>query len=442
MTVITKPLSQERKDEKEVVDLSEDPNKETKAPCDETVVVTSDSRSICVEIAGHSHVRQRTRPTKSPSRILFLTKICLLIPALFSIIMGFSIVMHGILKIGNPGRQMYKGYCRIPYPSTLFGELELSPMDWNIMNRHATVGHDHGSKPFGFAARLEGDGVRGEFTGNKKYYRLITGDFVNEPKQETQNEKAKKEKAIKLMMERLVQHFVAKGNRKSAHESDETMNKPPKLPTSFSDVKLPSAEDFQAAKHSKDTLYAKEKDLLDTNFELDFDIDIDSDREELQMPELSKGKYLHDFKMNKTAIIDQGKKRCFVFNLNRKDIASPRSLYEILHGMMKGSFGINLQQIRQDMAITYPAVNNFGEYGSVIKTACDGMKTYRLVPAALKRVSTEEGNVDITGQRVRKIGPSRTRRSTNTEVAQIENNYQEFAGKYIKYNIVNLNEIE
>ena len=70
------------------------------------------------------------------------------------------------------------------------------------------------------------------------------------------------------------------------------------------------------------------------------------------------------------------------------------------------------------------------------------MKTYRLVPAALKRVSTKEGNVDITGQRVRKIGPSRTRRSTNTEVAQIENNYQEFAGKYIKYNIVNLNEIE
>ena len=33
------------------------------------------------------------------------------------------------------------------------------------------------------------------------------------------------------------------------------------------------------------------------NFELDFDIDIGEEREELQMPELSRGKYLHDFKV-------------------------------------------------------------------------------------------------------------------------------------------------
>ena len=67
--------------------------------------------------------------------------------------------------------------------------------------------------------------------------------------------------------------------------------------------------------------------------------------------------------MNKTAIIDHVKKRCFVFDLSRKHIASPRSLYEIIHGMMKGSFAVNLQQIRQDMTLTYPAVNNFEEYG-------------------------------------------------------------------------------
>lgn len=31
--------------------------------------------------------------------------------------------------------------------------------------------------------------------------------------------------------------------------------------------------------------------------ELDFDIDVEEDKEELQMPELSKGKYIHDFKV-------------------------------------------------------------------------------------------------------------------------------------------------
>ena len=41
----------------------------------------------------------------------------------------------------------------------------------------------------------------------------------------------------------------------------------------------------------------KVRKYLEKDFELDFDIDIDDDREELQMPELSKGKYLHDFKV-------------------------------------------------------------------------------------------------------------------------------------------------
>ena len=70
------------------------------------------------------------------------------------------------------------------------------------------------------------------------------------------------------------------------------------------------------------------------------------------------------------------------------------------------------------------------------------MKTYRLVPAAPKKVSAEEVDVDITSQRARKIGSSRARRSTNVAKDQIKNLYQEFAGKYIQYNIVNLNEIE
>ena len=40
-----------------------------------------------------------------------------------------------------------------------------------------------------------------------------------------------------------------------------------------------------------------ERILPDGKFELDYDLDIDFDQEELQMPALSKGKYLHDFKV-------------------------------------------------------------------------------------------------------------------------------------------------
>ena len=42
-----------------------------------------------------------------------------------------------------------------------------------------------------------------------------------------------------------------------------------------------------------------QKVLPDGKFELDFDIDVDLEREELQMPELSQGKYLHDFKVRR-----------------------------------------------------------------------------------------------------------------------------------------------
>ena len=77
------------------------------------------------------------------------------------------------------------------------------------------------------------------------------------------------------------------------------------------------------------------------------------------------------------------------------------------------------------------------------------MKTYRLVPSTSIEMKTpkglhQEGEVDITKIKltnVKKVG-SRTRRSTKEARKQAEDNYLEFAGKYIHYNIVNLEEIQ
>ena len=89
--------------EKEVVEISDNP---IGTGCDETIVVSDDSRSISVEITDYSHSRQRARSSKSASRVLFITKVCLLVPALCSIIMGFSVVMHGILKVCFEGTHL------------------------------------------------------------------------------------------------------------------------------------------------------------------------------------------------------------------------------------------------------------------------------------------------------------------------------------------------
>ena len=67
--------------------------------------------------------------------------------------------------------------------------------------------------------------------------------------------------------------------------------------------------------------------------------------------------------MNKTAIIDIDENRCFVLSLNRQDIAPPRTLYDIIQGLTDGAFEIDIEEIRQDMKIVYPAVENLETYG-------------------------------------------------------------------------------
>ena len=88
------------------------------------------------------------------------------------------------------------------------------------------MGHDNGFRsPFGFASRLEDDARDKEAAvSKKKYYwvdnQLVSGSFITEPRPEEFSEK-KKDKAIKRMMERFVQHFVAKGaNRKNEQNQE------------------------------------------------------------------------------------------------------------------------------------------------------------------------------------------------------------------------------
>ena len=75
------------------------------------------------------------------------------------------------------------------------------------------------------------------------------------------------------------------------------------------------------------------------------------------------------------------------------------------------------------------------------------MTTYRLVPAASRITRNEEGSVGHQKRWPPRIfagisSMGRSKRSTINERQQMNNKYQEFAGKYIQYNIINLNEIE
>ena len=129
-------------------------------------------------------------------------------------------------QIGT-GRQMYKGYCRIPYPTTIPGFFGLTDDPFQQLP-------NSGSKSIGFAARLDGNHQGG--IENRKVYRLVTGDFVNEvhfqndpslsEKNQEAKEKLEKEKAIHRMMQKLVEIALnPKTNQEDKKKEGESTSK-------------------------------------------------------------------------------------------------------------------------------------------------------------------------------------------------------------------------
>ena len=71
------------------------------------------------------------------------------------------------------------------------------------------------------------------------------------------------------------------------------------------------------------------------------------------------------FQTNKTLIVDTDNNRCFVMDLDRNEISPPKSLMEIIEKIKKGAFELDLDEIRHDMRVVLPAMEeiNQKEYG-------------------------------------------------------------------------------
>merc|ERR1712110_1225168 len=64
------------------------------------------------------------------------------------------------------------------------------------------------------------------------------------------------------------------------------------------------------------------------DFEFDFELDLDENQfESFELPEIFLGRYMHDFKVNHTGIIDRIGKRCFLMGLDRSLIPAPKVDY-------------------------------------------------------------------------------------------------------------------
>jgi len=159
-----------------------------------------------------------------------------------------------------------------------------------------------------------------------------------------------------------------------------------------------------------------EKKIKD--FEFDFELDMDSNEfESFELPEIFLGRYMHDFKVNYTVIIDTLGRKCFLMSLDRNIIPAPKNVFDILAKMRDGAFDIDYEEIRKTYRIAGPAITQFDStHGSFIPDACSSKPTYRLEELV--------GNVVV-------------KRDAGTQGSG--DKFGEFVGsKLIKYNIINM----
>ena len=155
------------------------------------------------------------------------------------------------------------------------------------------------------------------------------------------------------------------------------------------------------------------------------------------MPEVSSGVYIHDFTVNRTAIIEDS--RCFVMLMDRNEIAPPRSFHELIKNIKEDGYELNLDEVQHEMMIALPDLTKedvFKEYGLLIGRMCNGKMTYKLnpVPDEFNNGREVENPIEniFTGILGELLGADRQKRSIKGEKT-----FKEISKFSINYKILN-----
>ncbi|XP_017886884.1 integral membrane protein 2C [Ceratina calcarata] len=152
-----------------------------------------------------------------------------------------------------------------------------------------------------------------------------------------------------------------------------------------------------------------------------FEFDLENEQyEKIDVPDFRggrKGRFVHDFRVNMTGIIDIDGQCCFVMPLNRRTTLPPRNMYDLLQKMQDGYYEVETEVVRETMKVITPPLTDLSVIGAYIARECQDLPTYLLT----------------------KINGS----STNVVKRSISNGvFGQFAGKYItEFDILNLEDI-
>jgi integral membrane protein 2B len=133
-----------------------------------------------------------------------------------------------------------------------------------------------------------------------------------------------------------------------------------------------------------------EESINDDNSNSDQEPTLDSFKEEFDLQdEYAKitvptfrdgraGRFVHDFKMNQSGIIDLSGKRCFMMPLDRNQVVPPRSMRDLIMKVWNGYYNIDTDVIRQNMRVIVPEIEDRSEVSPHIISECQDKKIYKL----------------------------------------------------------------
>jgi len=117
-------------------------------------------------------------------------------------------------------------------------------------------------------------------------------------------------------------------------------------------------------------------------FREEFEIDLGNEKySKVQVPDFKYGRlgrFIHEFDSNKTAIVDQTAKRCFIMPLDRERVLPPKSMYDMIEKMWKGYYSVNTHRVRETMRVVLPPLEDLSDVGEYIRQECENKTTYRL----------------------------------------------------------------
>lgn len=176
----------------------------------------------------------------------------------------------------------------------------------------------------------------------------------------------------------------------------------------------------QTAQNSiRNFLQKSDRDVFQEYFEIDFE---NERYERIDVPDFRdgrQGRFIHDFNVNLTGIIDLGGHCCFIMPLNRDRVLLPRNMYDLLNKMYDGYYEVNTEVVRKTMKAILPEIRDRLSVGTYIGHECEKMPIYAL----------EKKNVTNIGGMVK--------RSVEGVV------FGHFAGNNIvEYDITNMDEVQ